>query len=549
MIGSFLEGLLRSATANSVTELFIWIMVAIFVVAVLQGKKGRHGQFLEHAPAVLVSLGILGTFIGIVIGLLDFDAHDIKNSIEGLLDGLKTAFITSLVGMSLSLVLKALDAWWFAPARSKAEVVPDTVTPEHIYGAMNRQVQLLETLNQSLSGNEEGSVSGQLKLLRTDMNDFRQGLTRDQQEFRQALFTQLTQFAEMLSRSATEIVIEALRQVIQDFNRNLVEQFGDNFKALNESVVKMIDWQEQYKQHVETLEARIETAVRELERTATANEAISKSLATSEQSIGSIENHCQSIPSAIGQLTPVLQTNQHQIQELQRHLEAFVALRDQAVRAVPEMQQHMDAITKQLSEKMHEVAAKMHEGAQEFGRSVDHTNTALTEASHVISSHTEQIGTNMKDASEEFATSVRDTMEVMLRNAKTLEQQMGQAVEQTTLALSNEFKRVAEHIQSSFTASVDATLTSLKTSVEASLSHTETQLQGSANRTLGAVEAQVREATDRANASLHAQLGAMDKAIERELEKVFREMGSALATISRRIADDHAEWSQRMRVQ
>ncbi|WP_454458381.1 hypothetical protein [Thauera phenylacetica] len=434
MIGSFLEGLLRSATANSVTELFIWIMVAIFVVAVLQGKKGKHGQFLEHAPAVLVSLGILGTFIGIVIGLLDFDAHDIKNSIEGLLDGLKTAFITSLVGMSLSLVLKALDAWWFAPARSKAEAVPDTVTPEHIYGAMNRQVQLLETLNQSLSGNEEGSVSGQLKLLRTDMNDFRQGLTRDQQEFRQALFTQLTQFAEMLSRSATEVVIEALRQVIQDFNRNLVEQFGDNFKALNESVVKMIDWQEQYKQHVETLEARIETAVRELERTATANEAISKSLATSELSIGSIENHCQSIPSAIGQLTPVLQTNQHQIQELQRHLEAFVALRDQAVRAVPEMQQHMDAITKQLSEKMHEVATKMHEGAQEFGRSVDHTNTALTEASHVISSHTEQIGTNMKDASEEFATSVRDTMEVMLRNAKTLEQQMGQAVEQTTLA-------------------------------------------------------------------------------------------------------------------
>lgn len=549
MIGSFLEGLLRSATANSVTELFIWIMVAIFVVAVLQGKKGKHGQFLEHAPAVLVSLGILGTFIGIVIGLLDFDAHDIKNSIEGLLDGLKTAFITSLVGMSLSLVLKALDAWWFAPARSKAEAVPDTVTPEHIYGAMNRQVQLLETLNQSLSGNEEGSVSGQLKLLRTDMNDFRQGLTRDQQEFRQALFTQLTQFAEMLSRSATEVVIEALRQVIQDFNRNLVEQFGDNFKALNESVVKMIDWQEQYKQHVETLEARIETAVRELERTATANEAISKSLATSELSIGSIENHCQSIPSAIGQLTPVLQTNQHQIQELQRHLEAFVALRDQAVRAVPEMQQHMDAIMKQLSEKMHEVATKMHEGAQEFGRSVDHTNTALTEASHVISSHTEQIGTNMKDASEEFATSVRDTMEVMLRNAKTLEQQMGQAVEQTTLALSNELKRVAEHIQSSFTASVDATLTSLKNSVEASLSHTETQLQGSANRTLGAVEAQVREATDRANASLHAQLGAMDKAIERELEKVFREMGSALATISRRIADDHAELTQRMRVQ
>jgi phage-related protein len=155
----------------------------------------------------------------------------------------------------------------------------------------------------------------------------------------------------------------------------------------------------------------------------------------------------------------------------------------------------------------------------------------------------------MKDASEEFATSVRNTMEVMLGNAKELERQMGQAIDQTARSLADEFKRVAEHIHSSFTASVDVTLASLKTSVESSLSQVEQQLQGSANRTLGAVEAQVREATDRASSLLQAQLGAMDQAIERELEKVFREMGSALATISRRIADDHATLAQNVGVQ
>jgi len=42
----------------------------------------------------------------------------------------------------------------------------------------------------------------------------------------------------------------------------------------------------------------------------------------------------------------------------------------------------------------------MHEGSMEFGRSVDLTNTALTEASHVISSQTEQINENMKDAAQ-----------------------------------------------------------------------------------------------------------------------------------------------------
>ena len=546
MISQYLEGALRSASAGTMTELFIWVMLAIFAMAIIQGKTGKHGFFVEHAPAVLVSLGILGTFIGIVIGLLDFNAHDIKSSIEDLLDGLKTAFITSLVGMTLSIVIKALDAWWFEPARGKAEQ-PDSVTPEHIYGVMSRQEKLLEALNHSLAGSEEGSVAGQLKLLRSDMGDFRNGLDRGQHEFQDKLFKHLVLFSEMLAQSATETVINALRQVIQDFNKHLVEQFGDNFKALNESVGKMVDWQEQYKQHVEVLEARIETAVRELERTATANEAISRSLTTSEQSIGSIDNHCQSIPTAIGQLEPVLQVNQHQIQELQRHLDVFIAMRDKATSAVPELQQHMDTLSKALSDGMQGVISTMHEGSMEFGRSVDLTNTALTEASHVISSQTEQINENMKDAAQEFGASVRGTLESMLNNSKSLEQQMGLAIEQASGSLTETFKQATGKIQDSLTSTVDAAMNTLRSTVEGNLSQTESLIQGSANRTMGSVEAQVREATERANASLQAQLNAMDQAIGRELEKVFREMGSALATISRRIADDHAELVSRMR--
>ncbi|MEZ3187784.1 hypothetical protein HZR81_23215, partial [Pseudomonas sp. LM13] len=390
MIGSYIEGVLTSASASSVTEIFIWLMLGIFAMAALQGKSGKHGLFLEHAPAVLVSLGILGTFVGIVIGLLDFDAHDIKGSIEGLLDGLRTAFITSLVGMSLSILLKALDAWWFAPARGRAEQ-PDSVTPEHIHGVLTQQVKLLEELNQSLAGNEEGSLAGQLKLMRTDVSDFRNGIDRTHREFQEKLFLHLTLFGEMLAKSATETVIEALRQVIQDFNKHLVEQFGDNFKALNESVGKMNEWQVLYKEHVEALEARIELAIHELERTATANEAISRSLTSSEQSIGSIDNHCQSIPMAISQLEPVLQVNQHQIQELQRHLDAFIAMRDQATSAVSEIQQHIETLTKGLSDGVTSVMTVMHEGAQEFGRSVDRTNTAMGETANIVTSKSEEI--------------------------------------------------------------------------------------------------------------------------------------------------------------
>lgn len=45
-------------------------------------------------------------------------------------------------------------------------------------------------------------------------------------------FQRLHDFAQILSKSATETVIEALRQVIVEFNQNLMEQFGEKFQRI-----------------------------------------------------------------------------------------------------------------------------------------------------------------------------------------------------------------------------------------------------------------------------------------------------------------------------
>ena len=51
---------------------------------------------------------MLGTFFGITMGLIAFDSGDLDKSIPGLLDGLKTAFFTSLAGMIGSMILSAI---------------------------------------------------------------------------------------------------------------------------------------------------------------------------------------------------------------------------------------------------------------------------------------------------------------------------------------------------------------------------------------------------------------------------------------------------------
>ncbi|MCH5307482.1 MAG: hypothetical protein J1E37_05325 [Prevotella sp.] len=53
------------------------------------------------------TLGVLGTFLGITLGLLCFNTNNLTDSIPLLLNGLKTAFFTSLAGMVGSMCLSA----------------------------------------------------------------------------------------------------------------------------------------------------------------------------------------------------------------------------------------------------------------------------------------------------------------------------------------------------------------------------------------------------------------------------------------------------------
>ena len=544
-IGQLLESFLRGTSAATVTDVFILLIVAVFLVAIHQGAKGKHSRFLEHAPSVLTSLGILGTFVGIVIGLLDFEANNIEGSIENLLEGLKTAFTTSLVGMLLSVVLKALDTWKFAPMRDQAET-PDEVGPGHIYQRLTRQIEVLESLERSISGTEEGTLVGQQKLLRADLSDFRGAMARQHQGFEEKLFSEMRHFAELLSKSATEQVIDALRQVIQDFNKHLVDQFGENFKALDASVQKMVVWQEQYKGHIEAVQARIEAAVVAIEATRAANEAIAVAVKSTQESVERISEECKAIPGSMDELQGVMHVNQHQLAELSRHLEAFVAMREQATSAVPQLQAQMEKLTTEIRASLEGIMARMHEGATEFGRSADRVNTALGEVANTISNETEKVSADLRDTTVQFNQSVRGTLDVLENGSKELDRAMRAAVQTAAETMAKEIQRTLTGIQDAMTRTVQASLEGMSRSVTASVDSTHTALRENANRTLGAVEEQVKQASQRVGTALNAQLDAFGQGLERELEMVLRDLAKGLATISRRIADDHAELTRRL---
>lgn len=64
-------------------------------------------RLINSIPATLVGFGILGTFIGLTYGISNFQTNsteEIKSSIQDLLSGMGTAFVSSIYGMLLSLI-------------------------------------------------------------------------------------------------------------------------------------------------------------------------------------------------------------------------------------------------------------------------------------------------------------------------------------------------------------------------------------------------------------------------------------------------------------
>ena len=82
---------------------FAVVMSVLFLIdlGTFFTRRGRH----LDCKGIITTLGLLGTFLGIFQGLAEFRTEAIGASIPRLLEGLKFAFLTSILGMILAVAL------------------------------------------------------------------------------------------------------------------------------------------------------------------------------------------------------------------------------------------------------------------------------------------------------------------------------------------------------------------------------------------------------------------------------------------------------------
>lgn len=545
MFSGVIEDYLKSMNTNTVTDIFIIVMILAFLLAVIWSKKGINESFVNYAPTLLTSLGILGTFLGIVLGLLEFNTTNVEGSIVKLLDGLKVAFITSVIGILGSILIKFLINANIITPKIIEEQKEQDIDISDLYNIMNMQNENLIKLQNVLSDNQESSIIGQMKLMRSDITDNNKKnneqllillqhlntiveLGNYQKEnfngFQFNLWNKLQDFADMLSKSATEQVIEALNNVIKDFNEKLTEQFGENFKELNNAVIKLVDWQENYKNQLEQMKNQFDQSV--------------DSMSGMEKSIEQISTHSKSIPESMSNLEIVINTNQNQVEELNRHLEVFKDMRDKAVEAVPVIKEQVEKTLEGFSNASNEIMTNIAsstdkisitlvQNAENFADNVSKTNGALIDSSDTLKSSSTEIREQLDATILDLNKHVRIMIEDLSSNSKDISTNfkvVGESLEKELTKTNNKFNSM-----------LDDSTNKLQVSIEnlsnEQLKHTKKVLDG--------LDSTIKDILTDTGNSVSNQVKLMDEIAAKEIENVMNAMGTALARISNQFTNDY----------
>ncbi|OQX07338.1 MAG: hypothetical protein BWK73_28425 [Thiothrix lacustris] len=646
---------ITSAIFSSSTNITAFVIILILSLLALFGtfksKSIRLKKYAKQSPSILATIGILFSFWGISIGLIGLDLKDMQNSIPSLLDGLKVKFIASLMGIFASIIVRVAQSFSLDKSEIQAEpekvmidllkdirnsIVnqannnPDEVIKE-LKNAINTlsvdfkgQQQILESIRNGLAGEGDASITTQLGKMRLEMRDGFSDLNRlnkinftefdynnkkylallnasfvkeinGQNDLLNRSFNSLedkfADFAKVLAENNSKAFIEALEKAMRDFNNNITEQFGDNFKQLNLAVGKLLEWQEKYKSHVETLTANFEIAV--------------KSVDLIKASFGDLEVRSKSFTEVSSSLHKILQGLDLQLGDLKNHLSAFDDLSKSAKNAFPLIEDNMMKLTtgfkssaekslsdmndtvKVVGDNLKESTTNMRATlekqkntldvtSQDFKKVVDSTlkslsndtkksideyrdalQVAVVEQLNVIESSVEKsnglIDQSINKASTTFEKSINLTNEALTKATNQLTNVTG-----SMNSIMEKQEKTLVNVSSKFEESVNKTLTELSTGTQKSLVNYQNKLEGliseqanTINSTISkagnAFDHSVKDVAEKHKNVLEQQIKNLDNSLQEELRKSIELLGRNLASLSRKFVDDYSPLTDRLR--
>ena len=403
---------------ENLAQISTWLICGLIVVIFflgLRARKAAHqarrpvGEVAKLPPVMVTTLGILGTFIGIYLGLLDFDTENIDASIPMLLEGLKTAFITSIFGMTAYLLLH-----YFYKSYDEKDAAQNDANSDDPVALLRKVVAELTnlttatktagtTIAKCISSTDEASLNSQIKLIRTDLNDFRQNIQTD-----------FAAFGDKIDRQLTEAMMNGLREIVDQFHARLSDLVGAEFRQLKDAMLTLVEWQENYRISVDAMQAQLKICMEQvqssIEQVAGATDATrlaGENLDRINSSLGGISLRAQDIAQHIESLK--LQNAQ-----LAMLLQGIKNIGEEAKKVLPSITEHLNEATRHLKDSAGSTEQQLGQAASALRVTVETAIATMNDSSERHSQHVDKYLKKLEDNLQETLTESLDVLVVKL---------------------------------------------------------------------------------------------------------------------------------------
>lgn len=358
-------------------------------------------RILDAASGMLVGLGLFGTFLGLTVGISGFDSSDsnnIQQSIQNLLGGMSTAFITSLFGMLFSLVYTLFDKpirnmlyrsiYILTEKLDETYFIDDNEVWEQNQAAfVDRMIKAVRTEFESklVYSNESGESI-------TIGNAIREILTENMEQskalksFSTDLALELNNgFDEILSRQMQQKILPLMESVdattksVIDHIDQMASTVASPASSMMESVVNELK---------KSMSAIIDEFKNNLSNSATSQlEALAIQFGEASQTMGDFPKNMENISNTLqvtidevkNAIAEISKTSANANSVVMQQMQEQIALATGSIsNAITEVKEVMTGITQSSQEQSYQMIAKLTEASEKMGSFLDNTITSLS---------------------------------------------------------------------------------------------------------------------------------------------------------------------------
>lgn len=236
-------------------------------------------EFFKHLPGILTGIGIIGTFLGLILGLFTFDVSKdpelVRTSLRNLLSSVGNAFVVSLAAIFLAMLITWLEKRAINRLYTELDELCGLIDSLFEAGAgeeyLQRLVEASETSATQAMQMKESIVTDLKQVLTELTNQQIASMTANSQQLSQTIgdsitqglvdpLTKISEAVQTVGNSQGEGVTKLLTDVMSRFVTEMDGMFGSQMRGMNEMLVQTASTIQDASQRFEQLANQIQQA-------------------------------------------------------------------------------------------------------------------------------------------------------------------------------------------------------------------------------------------------------------------------------------------------